>query len=72
MEARFTLNITAEQYLKYYAGLARFVQVTCRDGKTVRFPANILQTHLAHDGIHGEFVLEYDNNNRLLGLKRLG
>lgn len=71
MEARFTLNISAEQYKQYYAGVARFVQVTCDDGQVVRFPASILQTHLAHDGIHGNFVLRYDDNNRLVGLSKL-
>jgi len=66
----FSLNISSEQYLRYYRGTARFIVARSSDGRTVKFPAGILQPFLTHDGIQGVFVLRYDENNRFLGIER--
>ena len=66
----FTLHISSEEYLRYYRGTARFIIARSTDGRTVKFPAAILQRFLGHDGIHGVFVLRHDENNRLLGIER--
>ena len=70
-EVRFKLQLTAEQYQNYYAGRVKFVQVQSYDGRTVRFPANQLQTFLTHDGIEGEFILQFDEMNKFVALKKL-
>lgn len=66
------LRITAEEYLKLYSGAARSVVATATTGQTVRFPANILRQFVTRDGIRGSFVIHFDNNNRFLGVERLG
>lgn len=71
-EIRFDLDITAEQYLHYYSGLAREVQVRSIDGRRVQFPANILQPFVTHHGIQGEFILSYDDDNRVADIRRVG
>lgn len=66
----FSLNISSKQYLRYYRGAARFIVARSIDGRTVKFPAGILQQFLTRDGIHGVFVLRYDENNRFLAIER--
>ncbi len=66
----FSLSISAEEYLPYYRGQVKDVRVKSHDGRTVRFPANILRPFVGRDGIHGSFVLEYDQNNKFKGIRR--
>lgn len=70
-ELIFDLRISAEEYLRYYRGSASSVVVRARNGKTVRFPAAVLRSHVDQGGIHGSFVLRYDQRNRLISLERI-
>ena len=67
----FHLRITAEQYLDYYRGAARHVLVRCTTGQRVQFPAGLLQQFVTAEGIHGDFALTCDENNRNPQLERL-
>lgn len=67
----FQLHITPEQYLEYYRGRIRNVMVQCSTGKTVQFPAALLQRFVAHDGIHGSFALTCDEDYKNAQLHRL-
>lgn len=66
------LDIPAEEYLRYYEGGARVVLARARDGRTVQFPANLLRRFVAHDGVHGSFMLRCDANGRLVSIARVG
>ncbi len=68
---RFSLNISPDTYSAYYAGAVKSVVVQTDAGKTVQFPAAILRQFLAHDGIHGVFEMEIDQNNKLVNFRRL-
>ena len=70
-EIHIRLDISAEQYRRVYAGSARFVHAQSLDGRTVKFPAEVLRPHVTHDGIHGVFALQHDNNNRFIGIRRV-
>ena len=70
-QLRFYLNIPADEFTRYYRGTARFVHTRSIDGRTVRFPANVLQSHLTRDGVYGEFILYYDNNNKFVRLEKI-
>ncbi len=65
------LRIDREQFLRYYRGTAKYIVARSRDGRTVRFPASILQQFLTHDGIQGVFVLRHDQNNKFVAIERL-
>ena len=65
------LEISADQYLRYYSGAANTVTAKTVAGITIRFPANVLQKYLLRDGIKGEFRIVYDNNNRLVSFDRV-
>ncbi len=66
---RFHLSLTTDQYLAYYRGEASQVVVRAHDGRNVRFPANILRPFLTHSGIEGDFALEYDRDNKFVGIR---
>ncbi|MGE0372788.1 MAG: DUF2835 domain-containing protein [Gammaproteobacteria bacterium] len=70
-EITFLLNIAPDEYLRYYQGTVRHVLARGRDGRTVQFPAGLLRPFLTHDGVHGEFRLRFDDNNRLVSLDRV-
>jgi hypothetical protein len=68
----FQLRISVDQYLDYYRGTVKNVVVRATSGQTVQFPASLLQRFVSPEGIHGNFVLECDENNKLVGLTRRG
>lgn len=66
----FRLNISAESYLDYYRGRVQQVLVRCSDGLTVQFPASLLKPFVTPTGIHGDFVLTCDDNDKGADLRR--
>lgn len=66
-----SLSIDRSEYLKYYSGAASEVITRSLDGRTVRFPANILRPFVTHDGIHGRFVLRYNQQHKFVDIKKL-
>lgn len=66
----FQLSITSEQYLAYYRGEVLQVVVYLANGKTMSFPAGLLREFVLPDGIHGEFVLTCDDQNKGAKLTR--
>jgi Protein of unknown function (DUF2835) len=71
-EARFHLHISAEDYLSYYQGAAKYVMVTTHGGSSIQFSAHLLRPFVGHDGVHGEFVLRYDQGHKFVGLEKVG
>ena len=69
---RFYLNLSAERYLNYYSGAASAVSVVSVDGRRLEFPAEHLRPFVTHEGVQGEFVLQFDENNKFIGLERIG
>jgi hypothetical protein len=65
------LDISPEQFLAWYEGTARSVLARCHSGKTVQFPASVLQRFVSTDGIRGAFLLTYDENYRFVSITKL-
>lgn len=65
------LNITAEELLKHYQGVAKVVSATSRDGRRVQFPSNILQPFISRDGVRGSFMICFHDDNKFAGIQRL-
>ena len=61
---RFRLSLSAEEFLRYYQGQVRQIQVISEGGRTIRFPAAALRPYLTHSGIHGRFEIRFDDNNK--------
>ncbi len=70
-QLRLRLNIPANAIHAYYSGGVREIVATAIDGRVVRFPANILRPFVTHDGVHGEFALEFDTNHKFVAIHRL-
>ena len=60
----FSIDITAHQYLSYYRGSIKQVVVQCTTGATLQFPASLPTPFITQSGIHGQFVLTCDDDNR--------
>jgi Protein of unknown function (DUF2835) len=65
------LAISAQEYQLLYAGEVKDVLAQDVEGKRVRFPASILRPYVQHQGIHGQFAIEFDVNNRFKKITRL-
>jgi hypothetical protein len=63
--------ITSDAYLRYYQGSAQDIAAVSRDGRNVRFPANILKPFITHEGIKGAFSIEYDDNNKFKLIRKI-
>lgn len=70
-QIRFRLNISPEHYLAYYQGAARKVIAISSDGRRIQFPADKLRPFVTHDGVRGEFVIEFDANHKFVALQRI-
>lgn len=67
----FQLAISAAAFTEYYRGAGRTVQVRTEAGQTIRFPASALQAYITRDGIHGRFMIQFDESNRLIGIQKI-
>jgi glucose-6-phosphate isomerase len=70
-ELRFSLVISADEMLRYYRGTAKDVIVTTDGGLRVQFPAQHLQRFVTPDGVRGRFAIQFSDDNRILGVRRL-
>ncbi len=70
-EVVISLNIAADEYLKLYKGSARSVFTQTVEGRSIRFPANILQPFVTREGVRGRFIIEFDEQNKFRYIKRL-
>lgn len=70
-ELHFYMNVNREEALRYYQGTARAVVVTTTTGQKLRFPAEHIRSFIDQSGISGLFSIQFDSNNKLIGLKRI-
>ena len=68
---RFTLNISADQFLNVYRGSARKISVLADDGRRIEFPANKIHTYLTRDGIQGHFEMELTTGNKFIAIRKM-
>lgn len=70
-EVRVSLSISSDKYLAFYQGTADTVATRAVDGRRVKFPARVLRPFLTHDGIHGEFAIQFNERHKFVGIKKL-
>lgn len=68
---QFTLNLSYHKYLAVYEGHAQYVITQASDGRSIRFPADILKPYLTREGIQGTFVINFTENNKFHSLTKL-
>ena len=65
------LEISPQAMLRYYSGAVGAVVAHARDGKRVRFPAEILRPFVEHAGVRGTFALSVDKHDKLQRIERI-
>jgi len=71
IEYEFTLHLSADEYLQFYEGVAKAIQVRSRCGKIIQFHAEKMRKFILQDGVHGVFVIQLDDQNKFLSIRRL-
>jgi len=69
---RVVLNISSYKLSQYYEGAADSVVATATDGRTVKFPANVLRSVVQGDGVYGMFELTFDKHHKFVSIRRIG
>jgi hypothetical protein len=67
----FSLSISYQDYLDYYAGAATTILVTADSGTRLRLPAAKFRPFLSQLGLRGRFRLTADQNNKFVSLEAL-
>ncbi len=70
-EVRVSLDISYQDYLAYYEGVAESVVTKTRDGRKVKFPARVLRPFLSQQGIIGEFLIRFNDRRKFVGIEKL-
>ena len=65
------ISISHDEYLLWYQGTVKNVYTHCIDGRSVRFPAKILQPFVTHNGVRGRFMISFDEHKKFKGITRL-
>ncbi|MDD1621536.1 MAG: DUF2835 domain-containing protein [Methylococcaceae bacterium] len=68
---RFHLDLSYDQYLAVYQGLAKTVTTIADDGRRIVFPAGNIQRYLTKTGIQGYFEMELTAANKFVDIKKL-
>ena len=69
---RFYLDISYDQYLAVYQGIAQSITTISDDGLRIVFPAGKIQRFLTKDGIHGHFEMELTQKNKFVAITKIG
>ncbi|PHS27582.1 MAG: hypothetical protein COA83_00095 [Methylophaga sp.] len=65
------MNISREQALRYYQGTAKVVIVTALSGQKLQFPVEHIRPFIDQNGIQGQFIIQFDKDNKLIALNRI-
>jgi hypothetical protein len=68
----FELQISHPQYLDYYRGVVKQVNVRSANGQNIQFPARLLTPFVSASGIRGAFVLTCQDDGTGASLQRTG
>ena len=68
---RVALDIDRDEYLRVYRGTARSVLAVTTDGQTLQFPVKLLQKFVMQNGVHGEFLIKVDANNKFQSITKV-
>jgi len=68
---RFSLNLSADEFLYYYRGQAQAVSVVAQDGRRVQIPASSLRPFVERNGVTGQFEMVLGENHKLLRIERI-
>lgn len=65
------IRLSVDEYLKYYRGSARNVYARDLQGRTVQFPANLLQRFVTANGVDGLFEITITAAGKLVDIQQV-
>lgn len=65
------LHISREEWLRLYRGETHTVFATSRDGRSIKFPANILTKYTTQNGVEGSFVIQFTDEGKFQSITKL-
>lgn len=65
------IEVSSDEYLKWYRGEGRAILTKDILGRSVQFPANILQRFVTHQGISGIFRIDFSAEGKFRSISRL-
>lgn len=68
---RFSLNISADEVMKYYQGRANALVTHTDRGVSLRLPVKNFRPFVDEHGLRGHFEIVLDEENKLVSLKKL-
>lgn len=66
------LDIPADDYIRLYQGVVKNVFAKAVDGRSIQFPARILQPFVGHHGVRGRFLIYFDEQGKFEKIERIG
>lgn len=71
--AKVTIDISlpAYEYKEMYQGSVKHLVARSRDGRMIQLPLSIFQRYVTHKGVYGAFEVEFDENKKLVNIKKL-
>ena len=70
-QQNFRLNLSREEYLLYYRGNIKWIQVNSETGLKLKFPASCLSQFVTHTGVHGRFQLSFTEQGKFISIHKL-
>ncbi len=64
------IHISQEELEQAYQGV-EYVYAQAVDGRSIRFPVKILWSFIAHDGIHGRFLIHFTKDGKFESVLRI-
>jgi len=65
------ISINKDEWLKIYRGETNLVYGQSRDGRSIKFPANILSKYTTHNGVQGSFVINFNPDGKFQSIVKL-
>ena len=65
------LKISPEEYLKHYQVAGAVVSTQSADGRSVQFPAQLLQRYVTRQGISGSYRISFDDSGKFKAIEQL-
>ena len=67
----FSLQLSADEYQSFYRGTAHNIIVMSHQGVSLQFPASAVRSFITINGIHGDFLITMDDDNKLLSVEKI-
>ncbi|MFT2109623.1 DUF2835 family protein [Marinomonas sp. 2405UD68-3] len=66
------VSVSAFKFKEMYRGTVKNLMAKSRDGRNVQLPLQVFKSFVTHQGLYGTYEVEFDDKNKLVGVKKIG